>query len=95
MRSPEHDFSRSPDRFGGDFSRNVSLGPGAYDVSASKEQVLSNNPSSVTHSFSRQERDYPKTVSDAPGPGYYRIPVKFGEEHLYAMPVVNPDFKYV
>jgi hypothetical protein len=41
------------------------------------------------------ERDYPPTVSDQLGPGFYRIPVKFGEEKLYAMPVVNPDFKYV
>ena len=76
----------------GDFSRNVSLGPGTYDP---KEQFLSNNPTSVTHSFSKMERDYPPTVSDQLGPGFYRIPVKFGEEKLYAMPVVNPDFKYV
>ena len=79
-RSPEYDFSRSPDRLNGDFSRNVSLGPGAYDVSASKEQILSGNATTVSHSFSKLERDYPPTVSETPGPGYYYIPVKFGEE---------------
>jgi len=79
-RSPEYDFGRSPDRLQGDFSRNISLGPGHYDISASKEQFLSGNPGSITHSFSKCERDYPPTVSESPGPGFYRIPVKFGEE---------------
>ena len=77
---------RSPERFAADFSVNQSMGPGSYDPV--------NGSQNMGYSFSKLERDAPN-ATESPGPGFYKIPVKFGEQKLYAQPIIQEEFKYV
>lgn len=91
-RSPQYDFTKSPER-DGDISRNdgagANLGPGSYDR---KFDFVSGN-TSIAYSVPLGDRD--NKTSENPGPGQYKIPVKFGAQQFYAIPVINEEFKYV
>lgn len=46
-------------------------------------------------SYSVPKGEHEPAPSQNPGPGDYRIPVKFGAQRLYGMPVQNEEFKWV
>jgi hypothetical protein len=76
LRSPQHDFSKSPERPDRASRNESNLGPGTYDA---KDGFFSGSQiaSSIAYSIPKGERD--QQASETPGPGYYYLPVKFGD----------------
>ena len=92
MSSPQHDFGKGAERET-DVTKYLqtseNIGPGRYDP----QKDGSAFSDGISYSFNHAERD--QSIQETPGPGFYKIPVKFGEQRLFEMPVINEEFKYV
>ena len=78
-KNPEYDFSRSPERSISP-NRQHNLGPGAY------EAIDSNIAGHTSLVYSIPKGDKREDISDTPGPGHYKIPVKFADIPSYSKP---------
>lgn len=64
-------------------------GPGAYDA---RDYNLSGY-TSIAYTIPKDES--PERDNGYPGPGHYKIPVKFADVPRYILPNQNEEFKYV
>ncbi|CDW79521.1 UNKNOWN [Stylonychia lemnae] len=88
FKQPAFDFSRSPDRSLSP-DKDTNPGPGQYD---DRDYYISGH-SVIVYSIPKGEIKDPK--NDTPGPGYYKIPVKFADTNAYSGIRGNEEFRYV
>lgn len=89
-QNPAHDFSRSPDRSrSGSPHKDGMPGPGQYD---NRDYNIAGHQSIAYTIPKGEKRD---EFSDTPGPGHYKIPVKFADVPSYNHTVQSDEFKWV
>ena len=71
-------------------TRRIVPGPGNYDTS--KMYILNKSVGGV--SFGKSIRDSMKG-NDLPGPGHYKVPVKFADVPKYLIPKIDDEFRFV
>lgn len=84
-KDPAFAFGNGPKTARDLTSRRIVPGPGAYDFK---------NKSSLAVSFTHSQRLNHKYDTN-PGPGAYRVPVKFADVPKYLIPQQNDSFKFV
>lgn len=100
-RSPSANFSHSPARQGSGSrsaspNRDYNIGAGQYDplqTYDARDYNLSQGKSSAQYSVPKADK--PKGDNKNPGPGHYKIPVKFADVPKYSMPNQSQEFKWI
>lgn len=69
--------------------RDGSPGPGGYDDRDYNHEL----GHGVSYTIPKNEKELPGEPN--PGPGHYKIPVKFADVPRYVLPEQNEEFKWV